>query len=91
MLTLRSIALAGLMLLVSPLAAHAQQPARPARIGIPAGAIPAFTPDSYNEHAAFVAGLREHGYVVGQSVLVEFRSALGGGVDRYQQPPSWSG
>jgi putative tryptophan/tyrosine transport system substrate-binding protein len=83
MLTLRSSALAGLMLLVAPLAADAQQPARPARIGYLAGAGPAFAPDSYNEHAAFVAGLREHGYIVGQNVLVEFRSALGGGVDRF--------
>jgi putative ABC transport system substrate-binding protein len=84
MLTLRGIALVGVMVLVAPLAADAQQSARPARIGFLAGASPAFAPDSYNEHAAFVAGLREHGYIVGQNVLVEFRSALGGGVDRYE-------
>ena len=82
MLTLRGVAI--VILVLAPLAADAQQPATPPRVGYLAGADPTFAPNSYVEHVAFVAGLRAHGCVVGQNVLVEFRSALGGGFDRFQ-------
>ena len=85
MLTLRVVAIVILTLLAAPLAADAQQPARPARIGYLAGADPTFAPDSYHEHVAFVAGLRGRGYVVGQNALVEFRSAKGGPSERYRE------
>jgi ABC transporter substrate binding protein len=48
------------------------------------GASPAFRPDTDPSDRAIAAGLRDHGYVVGQNVVVEFRSALGGGADRFQ-------
>lgn len=84
-LTLRVIRVAVLALLAAPLAVEAQQPGKPARIGILYGGSPAFRPDTDLRDRAFVIGLRDHGYVVGQNVLIEFRSALGGTIDRF--PP----
>ena len=62
-----------LSLALAPLAAEAQQPASPQRIGVllvllsPAGM----------EVQAFRQGLREAGYVEGRNVLIELRSANG--------------
>ncbi len=67
------IALA-LLLLASPLAAEAQQPAKVPRVGVlvlaPLNARP-------QQWEAFRQGLREHGYTPGQNIVLEFRSAEG--------------
>ncbi len=59
--------------LFSPLAAEAQQPAKIARIGYLAANMVA------NPHfpEAFRQGLRDLGYVEGQNILIEYRSAEG--------------
>jgi putative ABC transport system substrate-binding protein len=84
-LTLRAIAVVFLALLAVPLEVVPQPPGKPARLGILAGYAPTFAPERSPDVAGLVAGLRDHGYVVGQNVVVEFRSALGGGADRF--PP----
>src|SRR5262245_6460245 len=53
-----------------PLAARAQQPKRP-RVGV---LVPANPEPFWSE---FRAGLRQHGYIEGQNVQFEFRSADG--------------
>src|SRR5215510_7327155 len=59
-----------------PFAVHAQQPAKVARIGY-------LTTSSFESPAtratlnAFRQGLREHGYVEGQNILIEYRAADG--------------
>ena len=61
-------------LLAAPLAAEAQQAGKPARVGILA--LTTFTPVPLAvDH--FRAGLRELGYVDGQTVLFEYRAAEG--------------
>jgi putative ABC transport system substrate-binding protein len=66
-----------LALLAAPLAADAQQPAGKAyRIGILYGST-GFDPDADPTERALIDGLREHGYVVGQNLVIEFRSAYG--------------
>ena len=79
MLTLRAATIAALAvaLVAAPLAVGAQQSSKPARLGILYEATPAFAPDSEVCDGALVAGLRDHGHVVGQHVVIEFRSALG--------------
>jgi putative tryptophan/tyrosine transport system substrate-binding protein len=66
-----------------PLAARAQQPAKVARIGcLVTGAL-----ESYQARAmvdAFREGLRERGYVEGQNIVIEYRSA-DGSIERF--PP----
>jgi hypothetical protein len=54
-----------------PVAAQAQQPPRPARIGYLA---PASNPDLQE---ALRAALRQHGYVEGRNLTIEYRFALG--------------
>jgi len=54
-----------------PLAARAQQPPKPARIGYLA---PASNPDLQE---ALRGGLRQHGYVEGRNLTIEYRFALG--------------
>jgi putative ABC transport system substrate-binding protein len=81
MLTLRGVTIAVLALLVAPLATDAQQMAKPARLGLLLGASPAFDPKVEPDQAALLDGLGSHGYVVGQNLLIEFRSAKGGPVD----------
>jgi putative ABC transport system substrate-binding protein len=84
MLTLRGIGIAVLVLLMAAVAADAQQPGRHARVGYLVGGAPAFDPRRH-DHGALVTGLREQGYIVGQNVVIEFRSALGGGNDRWRE------
>jgi putative ABC transport system substrate-binding protein len=75
------LALAGAA--VWPLAARAQQPAQVARIGcLVTGAL-----ESYQARAmvdAFREGLRERGYVAGQTIVIEYRSA-DGSIERFPQ------
>ena len=82
-LTLRAVWVVLLALFAAPLTLEAQQAGKPARIGILWGATPAFRPDTDPSDRALVAGLQAHGYVIGQNVAIEFRSALGGGPDRF--------
>ncbi len=56
-----------------PLAARAQQPAKVYRIGILTLGVGPSTPIA----AAFRQGLREHGYVEGQNIALEYRFAEG--------------
>jgi putative ABC transport system substrate-binding protein len=61
-------------LLVTPLAAEAQQKSQPPRIGYLGTSSPSLEPELVK---AFQAGLREHGYVEGQNIVVEYRWAEG--------------
>src|SRR5215470_8475875 len=83
MLTFRSIAIVVLILLAVPLPVDAQQPTRLAQVGYLVGASRAFDPGRH-DHGGLVAGLREQGYIVGQNVIIEFRSAMSGGADRFR-------
>jgi putative ABC transport system substrate-binding protein len=59
-----------------PLAARAQQGAKVARIGyLVTGSLA--SPEARAMVDAFRQGLREHGYVEGQSIVIEYRSADG--------------
>src|SRR5262245_34397410 len=71
--TVRLAAILALALLVAPLAADAQQPAKAPRIGL-LMAHPAGTPP-YLE--AFYQGLRDLGYIEGQNLVIERRYAEG--------------
>src|SRR5262245_44027361 len=63
-------------LLIMPLAAAAQQLAKVARIGyLVIGALDA--PETRVLLDAFRQGLREHGYVEGQNIVIEYRAADG--------------
>jgi putative ABC transport system substrate-binding protein len=64
-------ALAALALLAAPLAAPAQQPGKTARIGF------LFFVTSPSLDEAFRQGLHELGYVEGQNIAIEYRSAEG--------------
>jgi putative ABC transport system substrate-binding protein len=67
-----------LVLLAAPLAARAQQQVgKVYRIGILYAASPEFNPNADPTDRAIVEGLREHGYVVGQNLVIEFRTAYG--------------
>ena len=71
MTTRRELLIAlGAGVLAAPLALFAQQPARIPRIGYLATPDPATTPYFLD---AFRAGLREHGYVEGQNIVMEYR------------------
>jgi putative ABC transport system substrate-binding protein len=78
-LTLRAV---WVVLLALPLAVMAQPSGKPARIGILYGASAAFSPETDPYDRGIVAGLRDHGYVVDQNVVIEFRSARGSIDDR---------
>lgn len=80
MTSVRRAALAAMLavaLLAGQRAAEGPPPGKPARLGILYGASPAFLPDTDPADRAFVTGLRDQGYVVGQNVLIEFRSPRG--------------
>jgi putative ABC transport system substrate-binding protein len=62
-----------LSLLAAPLAAEAQQAAKVARIGHLSPNLAA----SPNLRDAFLQGLRDHGYVEGRNVVIEYRDAEG--------------
>src|SRR4030095_2593353 len=62
-----------LSLLVTSIAAEAQQTARVWRIGF----LSILSEPSFPYRAAFLQGLRELGYVEGQSIAVDFRLAGG--------------
>jgi putative ABC transport system substrate-binding protein len=66
-----------LSLLAAPLVAEAQLTGKPVQLRLLYGSSPAFNPQSDPFDKAFAEGLRENGYVIGQHVVVEFRSALG--------------
>ena len=65
-----------LSLLTAPLAAHAQQPTRVARIGYLVTGVLA-SPETRVLLDAFRQGLRERGYVEGQNIVIEYRAADG--------------
>src|SRR5512138_3345301 len=61
-------------LLAAPLAADAQPPAKVARIGfLTTGSLP----ETQMELDAFRQGLREHGYLERQNIVIEYRAANG--------------
>jgi putative ABC transport system substrate-binding protein len=59
-----------------PVLARAQQPSKVARIGYLLTA-PLGSPEGRENLNAFRQGLREHGYVEGQNILIEYRTADG--------------
>jgi putative tryptophan/tyrosine transport system substrate-binding protein len=65
-----------LALLAAPLAADAQPAGRVYRIGLLYGAT-GFDPSADPTERALVEGMREHGYVIGQNLVIELRSAYG--------------
>src|SRR5262245_10525292 len=68
------ITMVGGSILVAPLTAEAQQTGKIPRIGILAVGVPTTYVSRYE---AFRQGLREFGYVEGQSIAIEFRYAEG--------------
>ncbi len=67
---------------VAPSAAHAQQAAKVPRLGL-LGVPPFESPEFLTLVDAFRQGLRERGYVEGQNIFIEYRSAGG----RFEQLP----
>ena len=64
------------LVLLAPLAAGAQQPVKVARIGyLLTGSLE--SPETQAALGAFRQGLREHGYVEGQNIVIEYRTAEG--------------
>jgi putative tryptophan/tyrosine transport system substrate-binding protein len=63
-------------LLAAPLATDAQTTGKVYRVGVIKGAV-AFDPERNADDKGFVEGLREAGFVVGQNVVIEWRSAYG--------------
>jgi putative ABC transport system substrate-binding protein len=73
--TVGSIPILTLGILVVPLTAGAQQPKHVARIGILAPTLAPHNPGS--SFQGFRQGLRDLGYVEGQSIVLEYRDAEG--------------
>ena len=72
-----TLALLSLALLAATLAAEAQQPVgKVYRVGV-LYASTGFDPNADPTERALIDGLREHGYVVGQNLVIEFLSAYG--------------
>ncbi len=71
-----AVALA-LGLALAPLAAEAQQPGKVHRVGILGTTPPTDDPDSARFWRAFLEGLRDHGYVEGQNIIIERRFSEG--------------
>jgi putative ABC transport system substrate-binding protein len=76
MLTRCAVAAIALAVLSAPLAVDGQVPGKPVRLGLLYDSTPAFAPDTDFIDRAIAEGLRDQGYVVGQNLVVEFRSAL---------------
>jgi len=72
-----AVALFAFALLAAPPAVEAQSTGKVYRIGILYAASPEFNPNAEPTDRALVDGLREHGYVVGQNLVIEFRTAFG--------------
>jgi putative ABC transport system substrate-binding protein len=72
-----AVALLAFALLAAPVAGEAQSTGKVYRIGILYAASPEFNPNAEPTDRALVDGLREHGYVVGQNLVIEFRTAFG--------------
>jgi hypothetical protein len=70
-----------LALALGPLCADAQQPSNTRRIGIIEYAV---------SWEPFLQGLRDLGYVEGQNIAIEYRSAEGSPIDSSTSQPSWS-
>jgi len=70
------IALFAVFLLAAPLAAEVRQAGKMWRIGI-LNTEGVLAPESNPSEKAFVQGLREHGYIAGQNISIEFRGAAG--------------
>jgi hypothetical protein len=79
MLTRRQfLGTAGASFLAASLVAEAQKPVKPARIGyLLTGSLE--SPETRAALDAFRQGLRERGYVEGQNVVIEYRTAEGRG------------
>src|SRR5262245_27780588 len=71
-----AVALVALALLAAPLVAGAQPAGKVYRIGILYEST-GYDPNADPTERAFIDGLREHGYIVGQNLVIEFRSAYG--------------
>jgi putative ABC transport system substrate-binding protein len=65
-----------LALLAAPLAVESQPAGKVYRIGILYEST-GYDPNADPTERAFIDGLREHGYIVGQNLVIEFRSAYG--------------
>jgi putative ABC transport system substrate-binding protein len=78
--------LLALALLAAPVPSHGQQPAKVYRIGYLANALPT-TPEIVRLWKAFAEGLREHGYIEGQNLVIERRWTAG----RLDRSPSLAG
>jgi len=72
--------------LVGPLTADAQQAAKVPRIGVLHVGAPAAVSHLVE---AFKQGLREHGYVEGQNIVVSAGSAKPGPSGYPRSPPNW--
>ena len=69
-------------LLAAPLTVEAQQPGKLPRIGyLVTGSLD--SPETRVTHDAFRQGLRDHGYMEGQNILIEYRAA-DGKIERFQ-------
>jgi putative ABC transport system substrate-binding protein len=74
-----------LLMLAGPLAAEAQRAGRVARVGWLGGGAGRSASElrESSQFKAFTDGLREHGHIVGQSVLVDVRTVGPGKVEQY--------
>jgi putative ABC transport system substrate-binding protein len=72
----RAFIAGNLGLLAAPLVAEAQSAGHVYRIGLLYGST-GFDPNAEPRERALIDGLRERGYVVGQNLVVELRSAYG--------------